>query len=95
MANRSLVQIAARIRTLEKHSLQHVVEIGTLLEEAAEKCEHGTYRQWLRKEFGWSHDTARNYRNVATFAQKTKNSSFEKLNISLIASATVQVAARR
>jgi hypothetical protein len=82
---RTLAQISTRIKALEKRTLQNVVETGKLLEEAADKCEHGQYREWLKTEFGWSHDTARNYRSVYAFAQKTNISSFDRVNISVSA----------
>jgi hypothetical protein len=82
---RTLPQIAKAIKALEKKTIQNVVEIGKLLEEASKKCDHGQYREWLKTEFGWSHDTARNYRSVYNFTQKTKISSFGKLNISISA----------
>ncbi len=81
---RTLPQIAKAIKVLEKKTIANVVEIGKLLEEASEKY-HGEYRSWLKSEFSWSHDTARNYRNVYTFAKMTKISSFDKLNISVSA----------
>jgi hypothetical protein len=39
-----------------------VVEIGKLLCEASEECEHGEYLAWIKLEFGWSHGTSLNYR---------------------------------
>jgi hypothetical protein len=39
--NKNLSQIALAIKTLERKSIQNVVEIGKLLHEASEQCTHG------------------------------------------------------
>jgi hypothetical protein len=85
MTSITLAEIATQIKALEKRTIANVVEIGRLLHEASEKCEHGTYREWLKTEFSWSHDTARNYRSVYNLAQKTKISSFAKFDVSISA----------
>jgi hypothetical protein len=59
---RNLDAIAVDIHQLERAS---VFEIGELLVEAEAACEHGEWRAWLKSEFEWSHDTARNYMNAA------------------------------
>jgi len=60
--NTRLPQITKAIKVLEKKSIQNVVEIGKLLCEASEECEHGEYLAWIKLEFGWSHGTSLNYR---------------------------------
>jgi hypothetical protein len=83
--NKTLLQIAKAIKVLEKKTIQNVVEIGKLLCEASEQCDHGEYMPWLKSEFGWSHDTSLNYRNVYVLSQNPNFSDFAKLNISISA----------
>ena len=81
----SLPQISQKIKALETKSIQNVIEIGKLLHEASEQCERGEYMAWLKTEFGWSHGTALNYRNVYDLTQNRKNYDFAKLDISISA----------
>jgi Protein of unknown function (DUF3102) len=83
--NTGLVQIARAIKALEKKTIQNVVEIGKLLHQASEKCEHGEYAAWLKSEFEWSDQTALNYRYVFKLTQKPNNLDFAKLDISISA----------
>jgi hypothetical protein len=61
-AGRTLDAIAGDIHRLE---CAKIFDIGALLVEAEKACEHGEWRKWLKNEFEWSHDTARNYMNAA------------------------------
>jgi Protein of unknown function (DUF3102) len=81
----SLAQIAGQIKALEKKTIQNVVEIGRLLQEVDDQCEHGEYMKWLKGEFGWSHGTSLNYRNVYALSQNRKICDFDKLDISISA----------
>lgn len=83
--NTALEKISEKIKALEKRSISHVIEIGRLLHEAAEQCEHGEYMAWLKREFAWSHDTAMNYRSAYELSQIPKFSDFDKLDISISA----------
>jgi Protein of unknown function (DUF3102) len=83
-ANHTLPQIAKAIKALEKKTIANVVEIGRLLHEAKEQCEFGEYMKWLESEFGWSHDTALNYRNVYDLKIRTR-SDFADWDITLSA----------
>jgi hypothetical protein len=82
---RTLPQIAKAIKTLEKRTIQNVIEIGKLLHEASEKCKHGEYMNWVKSEFSWSGQTALNYRHVYNATQKPNSLDFTKLNISISA----------
>jgi hypothetical protein len=82
----SLPQIAKAIKTIEKKKLiSGAIEIGKLLCEASEQCEHGEYMDWIKAEFGWSHSTSLNYRNVYALSQNRNSCDFDKLDISLSA----------
>jgi Protein of unknown function (DUF3102) len=82
---KALAHISQQIKALEKKSIQNVVEIGRLLHEAEQQCDHGKYMKWLKCEFGWSHQTSLNYRGVYDLSQNPKISDFEKLDISITA----------
>jgi hypothetical protein len=90
--NRRLPQIAHAIRALERKTIQNVIEIGKLLCEASEQCAHGEYMPWLKREFGWSHDTSLNFRNVYVLSQIPKFSDFATLNMNISISALYMAA---
>ncbi|MEW6732433.1 MAG: DUF3102 domain-containing protein, partial [Acidobacteriota bacterium] len=55
----------ARLHRLMKKSADDVIEIGKILIEVKGWLGHGEFRGWLKLEFGWSHDTASRYINIA------------------------------
>jgi hypothetical protein len=83
--NTALILISAKIKALENKTITNIVEIGRLLHEASEQCEHGEFLDWLEENFGWSHDTFLNYRNIFELSQNPNVSDFDKLDISLTA----------
>jgi hypothetical protein len=91
--NKRLAKIAKDIKALEKSTISNAIEIGELLHEVSETCEHGVYQAWLKREFCWSYQTALNYRNVYEFDANSppKNptgwvfGSVDDLNISMSA----------
>jgi hypothetical protein len=85
LAPRDLAQITVQIRAFEKHTITNIVEIGRLLEEASELCEHGEYMDWLDHEFSWSHSTSLRYRDVYQLSQSCHADDFGNLNISVSA----------
>jgi hypothetical protein len=87
MTKQTLAQISVKIKALEKKTIQNVVAIGKLLHEAAtpEVCKHGEYMKWCKSEFGWSHQTVLNYRDIYHLSQNPKILEFDKLDISLSA----------
>jgi hypothetical protein len=56
-----LAEKAERIRTRVRRVAQDIVEIGKDLSEARERCQHGEWLPWLKREFGWSEAAAYNY----------------------------------
>src|SRR5262245_35755711 len=66
---RSLDAIATDIH---KNECANVFQIGKLLIEANDQCEHGQWLDWVKREFEWSPDTAENYMNVARLAAKLR-----------------------
>jgi hypothetical protein len=66
-AKRDLADIAGDIHALERRS---VFDIGKLLIEARDACDHGDWGDWLDQEFDWSHDTAARYMAASRLADK-------------------------
>jgi hypothetical protein len=64
---RDLAAIAVDINTLERRS---IFDIGKLLIEARDVCEHGDWYAWLESEFDWSEDTAENYMAASRLGAK-------------------------
>jgi hypothetical protein len=64
---RDLNAIAADIHRLQRN---RAFEVGELLAEAQEACEHGQWMTWLDNEFDWSHDTAMRYVSAYRLADK-------------------------
>jgi Protein of unknown function (DUF3102) len=78
----NLELICTKIKALEKKTIANVIEIGGLLEQASEQCEHGEFENWLEANFGWSFTTVRRYRAVFGFSKST---NLADLNISVSA----------
>jgi hypothetical protein len=64
---RPLDETAADIHALERSNF---IEVGKLLVEAKETCDHGEWLSWLEEQFAWSVDTAENYMRVYRLADK-------------------------
>jgi hypothetical protein len=77
----SLDDIAAKIHQVRRTSL---FDIGALLLEANDQCEHGEWGEWLYDEFEWSADTADRYMKAAELASK-----FRKLRNLKLAKSTI------
>jgi len=56
---------AKAIHGLMKQTAKTVMEIGRRLLMVKSRLPHGLFGQWIGAEFGWSHDTAGNFMNVA------------------------------
>lgn len=83
--NKRLAAIVGQIKTLEKRTIATVVDIGRLLEQASELSEHGEYTNWLRVNFGWSHNTSLRYRAIYRLSQNRQIGDFDRLNMSVSA----------
>jgi len=56
---------AKRIKKRCKRVITDIVENGRDLLKVKDDLAHGEFGKWLKDEFGWSHQTANNYINVA------------------------------
>jgi Protein of unknown function (DUF3102) len=69
---RTLAAIAVDINQRDKLARENIFEIGRLLVEAEKACEHGKWMKWLKAEFGWTNQTARNYMAAHELAERFK-----------------------
>ncbi len=66
-----LYKLAEEIRNESRETVRSICLIGRRLKEAQEILKgEGTWVQWLRDEFEWSHQTAYNFINAANLAQR-------------------------
>jgi hypothetical protein len=74
-----LAEHATAIRQLGKRVVADVIEIGCRLADCRDNhLEHGQWLPWLKKEFGWTDRTARNFINVY---EQSKLEKFSDLNL--------------
>jgi hypothetical protein len=73
-----LAEHAAEIRRLGKRVIADVIEIGRRLTDAKAQIEHGEWSLWLRKEFGWTDNTALNFMRCHELA---KSANFADLTL--------------
>jgi ribosome-associated translation inhibitor RaiA len=73
-----LAMHAEAIRVLGRRVIGDVIEIGRRLTISKELCGHGDWLPWLKREFGWSDDSALRFMQVAEFA---KNRNLRNLEI--------------
>jgi hypothetical protein len=66
-----LAEHADEIRRLYKRTIGDIVEIGRRLIAAKPLAGHGNWLPWLKREFGWKEQSARNFMNVAELAAKS------------------------
>jgi Protein of unknown function (DUF3102) len=66
-----LAEHAAVIRARGKRVIGDIIEIGRRLTEAKKIAGHGNWLPWLKREFGWAEQTARNYMQVHDWALKS------------------------
>jgi len=84
---RPLDEIAVDINRLASGN---IIEIGQLLTEARDQCEHGEWLNWLSTEFAWSADKAERCIKVAKLVAKFRNLR----NLNLAATTLYQLAYR-
>ncbi|WP_052055511.1 DUF3102 domain-containing protein [Myxosarcina sp. GI1] len=74
---RSLVwQRASEIKNLMRLTAENIINIGKKLTEVKEQLRHGSFQRWLRTEFEWSEQTARQFMQVYRWAETLENKNF-------------------
>lgn len=84
-------QRTSEIKSLMRRSAQDIIDIGQKLIEVKDQLGHGEFGKWLRAEFAWSEQTARQFMHVASWALQTKSTNF--VDLSIAASALYLLAA--
>ncbi len=84
-----------RIKVLARRSAEDIVEIGTALRAVKARLPHGRFGAWLKTEFGWSHQTARRFMQVAeAFPEIAHGERFEPTALYLLAADDIPPAVR-
>ena len=69
-------QRTSEIRELMRLTAENIISIGQKLTEVKEKLGHGNFQNWLRSEFEWSEQTARQFMQVYRWSKTIKNKNF-------------------
>lgn len=69
-------QRTSEIKNLMRLTAENIISIGQKLTEVKEELEHGTFQSWLRTEFEWSEQTARQFMQVYRWSKTLKNKNF-------------------
>ena len=75
------IRTIVRQRTLEIKNLmrltaENIINIGQKLTEVKEQLGHGNFQDWLRSEFEWSEQTARQFMQVYRWSRTIENKNF-------------------
>ena len=72
---KKMIGLDDKINSLKKQKLLHAIEIGKLLIEQNEECEHGEFLNWLKENFAkqLSQRTAYNYMDLAKHENEIAN----------------------
>ena len=74
----ALAEHVTEIRRLGKQTVENIIEIGQRLSECKRLVGHGNWLPFLKREFGWTDDTALNFIRVGELAKSRK---FRDLNL--------------
>ena len=69
-------QRTSEIKELMRLTAENIISIGQKLTEVKEKLGHGSFQNWLRSEFEWSEQTARQFMQVYRWSKTIENKNF-------------------
>ena len=69
-------QRTSEIKDLMRLTAENIINIGHKLTEVKEKLGHGSFQNWLRSEFEWSEQTARQFMQVYRWSETIENKNF-------------------
>ncbi len=69
-------QRTLEIKNLMRLTAENIINIGYKLTEVKEKLGHGSFQNWLRSEFEWSEQTARQFMQVYRWSKTLENKNF-------------------
>jgi lipoprotein-anchoring transpeptidase ErfK/SrfK len=67
-----LTEQASKVRELRRVETESIARIGSILIEVKAKVHHSHYLDWLKANFQWTDQTARNYVHVAKLVEKNQ-----------------------
>ena len=66
----------SEIKNLMRLTAENIINIGQKLTDVKQQLEHGTFQSWLRTEFEWSEQTARQFMQVYRWSETLQNKNF-------------------
>lgn len=69
-------QRTSEIKELMRLTAENIISIGQKLTEVKEQLGHGSFQNWLRTEFEWSEQTARQFMQVYRWSEAIENKNF-------------------
>ena len=69
-------QYTAEIKDLMRLTAENIINIGKKLTQVKSRLGHGSFQQWLRTEFEWSEQTARQFMQVYRWSETIENKKF-------------------
>ena len=69
-------QRTSEIKELMRLTAENIISIGQKLTQVKEKLGHGSFQDWLRSEFEWSEQTARQFMQVYRWSKTIENKNF-------------------
>lgn len=69
-------QRTSEIKDLMRLTAENIIYIGQKLTEVKEQLGHGSFQSWLRSEFEWSEQTARQFMQVYRWSETIENKKF-------------------
>jgi hypothetical protein len=72
----ALTKKTQEIKDLMRLTAENIISIGQKLIEVKEQLGHGSFQNWLKTEFEWSEQTARQFMQVYRWSETIKNKNF-------------------
>ena len=69
-------QRTSEIKELMRLTAENIISIGQKLTQVKQKLGHGSFQDWLRSEFEWSEQTARQFMQVYRWSKTIENKNF-------------------
>ena len=71
-----VLQRISEIKGLMRLTAENIINIGQKLTEVKEQLGHGSFQNWLQREFEWSEQTARQFMQVYRWSKTVENKNF-------------------
>ena len=69
-------QYTSEIKDLMRLTAENIISIGQKLTQVKLQLGHGSFQQWLKSEFEWSEQTARQFMQVYRWSETIENRNF-------------------